>query len=142
MAKVTEDVNDDKKSHNLSKDSSIYAKIAGFNSSRPGLGYGENEQVATSIFSIPYLMKKSCMIDKYCEDTVVKVVEVAIEEIKRCMQAVTTEHDYKASVYAVIKEQYEKYLEEVILEAENPVDIYNDSLFGKTIRNLYTRHRN
>lgn len=95
-------------------------------------GIGKENLPANSIFDIPMLMKKSSTIEIYYEEEVIELLRAEIEEIKRYFSKFCTEKEMPGLVGGLLKEQFEKYMEDMALEREVHPNLYKESLFDRT----------
>ncbi len=98
-----------------------------FSMAEPGLG--TDSKAATSVFSLPMLMKKSTTPDSYYEDSVIAMLRVEIEEIRRYLSRFIGEKDLPAKLGTILNSQFEKYLADVETEKSYEPEIYKGSLF-------------
>lgn len=98
-----------------------------FKCADPGLG--ADRVSATSVFSLPMLMKKSTSPDSYYEDNVLNILKVEIAEMERYYGRFYSAKDLPDALGAVIKDQFEKYLNDVEKEKEVEPRIYEGTLF-------------
>ncbi len=105
--------------------------LSKFAMAEPGIGCDQdgNSEPATSVFSIPMLMKKSTTPDNYYEDSVIEMLKVEIEEIKKYLGRFIGEKDLPAKFGDVLKDQFDKYLKDVDKEKTVEPEIYKGSLF-------------
>lgn len=97
----------------------------------PGVGRGKTENPTHSIFTIPHLMKKSSSPNIYHEDTVIEILRVEIEEIKKYLCNFFTEKEMPEYLHKIIMSQYEKYQEDLKVEETCHPIIYKESLFNQ-----------
>lgn len=101
--------------------------------SEPGLNDGKNIKPATSIFTIPLMMKKSTNTDMYYEDTVLQILKTEIEEVKKYLSLYYTDKELIKVMGEILTEQFNKYLADIAYESKGNKDIYKSSLFASTI---------
>ena len=123
-ASIMEDVND---RVNL-KESMLYDFLKSFTIKEFALKGNK----ARSIFDIPMLMKKSATPDIYYEKDVLCILESELEEIEKYFAKFCSPKELPAAMGALLKEQFEKYLNDVEAESKTRVSIYRESLFDKT----------
>ena len=99
----------------------------------PGVGRGEKAKAAKSIFTIPLLMKKSATPDNYYEESVLEIIKVEIEEIKKYLAGFYSQKELPVIVRDIIMEQFEKYLEDIAVEASCSPSVYRETLFSQTV---------
>ena len=108
----------------------MYTFLDSFIIKEPGIG--EEDTVANSIFDIPMLMKKSSTPEIYYEEDVIQLLRAEIEEIKRYFKKFCTEKELPEVVGGLIKDQFEKYMDDMALESKVHPAIYRESLFDRT----------
>lgn len=129
LAKVNTMAEDDLNEDRSIEDGTLYTFLESFIIKEPGIG--TENAVANSIFDIPMLMKKSSTPEIYYEEDVVQLLRAEIEEIKRYFSKFCTEKELPEVVGGLLKEQFEKYLEDMALESEVHPTIYRESLFDR-----------
>ncbi|MBR4879617.1 MAG: hypothetical protein IKU13_07295 [Clostridia bacterium] len=95
-------------------------------------GLGREKKSATSIFTIPLLMKKSATPDIYYEENVVQILKVELGEIKKYLSKFCTGRELPEIMGRLVMSHFEKYLEDVAVEAASRAGIYRESLFDRT----------
>ncbi len=85
-----------------------------------------------SIFDIPYLMKKSTRSDSYNEDSVLQILRSEIAEIRRYLSRFCSAKELPETMGALLKQQFERYLEDMELESAGTGNLYQDYLFSRT----------
>lgn len=106
--------------------------ISNLSVKEPGLGLKENTVPATSIFSIPVLMKKSTTKDEYYEEYVIQILKVAIGEIKDYLGVFCSEKELPEVMGKLLKEQFARYLTDIEEESKSDKTIFKESLFDRT----------
>lgn len=92
---------------------------------------GEDNRVR-SIFDIPYLMKKSTRSESYYEDSVLQILKSEISEIRKYLTRFCSAKELPETMGEVLRQQFERYLQDMELEAANTKNLYQDYLFSRT----------
>ena len=95
-------------------------------------GIGKDNVAASSIFSLPMLMKKSATPDIYYEDNVIQILKVELKEIKKYLSLFCNGKELSDVMGKLVMEQFEKYLNDVSIESAVRPTIYRESLFERT----------
>jgi len=90
------------------------------------------EDKCRSIFEIPLLMKKSITPDLYDENSVLRIIDVSIDEIIKYVKRICSEKEISKVVGKVLKEQFEKYIANLAIENKDLEYDYYDYLYMKT----------
>jgi hypothetical protein len=98
----------------------------------PGLGSKKEPVPASSIFSIPLLMKKSTTQDEYYEEDMIQIIKVEISEIRKYLEAFYSEKEIPEQMGSLLKEQFVKYIKDVEIESKVDKTIFRESLFDRT----------
>ena len=77
-------------------------------------------------------MKKSATPDIYYEENVVQILKVELSEIKKYLSKFCTGRELPEIMGKMILEHFEKYLNDVAVEAAVRSGIYRESLFDRT----------
>lgn len=85
-----------------------------------------------SIFDIPYLMKKSTKPDLYYEDSVLQILRSEISELRGYLSRFCSSKELPEIMGSIMRQQFELYLEDMELEAQNAKNLYQDYLFSRT----------
>lgn len=125
-ALTMEDINENRSV----EDGILMSLLDTFSIEEPGLGRAKES--ATSIFSIPLLMKKSATPDIYYEDNVIQILKVELMEIKKYLSRFCTPRELPEVMGEIIKVQFERYLDDVKKESEIRRSIYRESLFDRS----------
>ena len=112
------------------EDGTLNTFLESFVIKEPGIGV--DKAAANSIFDIPMLMKKSSTPEIYYEEDVIQLLRAEIEEVKRYYSKFCSERELAGAVGGLLRDQFEKYLEDVALESEVQKNIYRESLFDRT----------
>lgn len=126
--KATDDLNKNRPLEN----GLLLRSINRFSISEPGLCDGEKVKPATSIFSIPLMMKKSSTPELYYEENVIQILKAEIEEIKKYLMMFCNEKEFAKITGDILSEQYKKYLDDISYESKCNPNIYKGSLFSAT----------
>ncbi len=122
---IQDDIND-----NTPLDEGILIKgLKNFSIEEPGIG--KDNSPSESIFDIPMLMKKSAIQEMYEEDSVVEMLRVEIEEIKRYLANFCSNKELPDKLKNIILEQFRKHLSSMKKEHELHPTVYRELLFGK-----------
>lgn len=92
---------------------------------------GEDNRVR-SIFDMPYLMKKSTRSDSDCEDDALNILKAEITEIRRYLSRFCTAKELPEMMGEILKEQFERYLDDMAIESQKSKNLYQDYLFSRT----------
>ena len=133
MARVEAMTADDINKSRELKDGILIRNMNKLSMEEPGVGRGEHAKAAKSIFTIPLLMKKSSTPETYYEESVVEIIKVEIEEIKKYLAGFYSQKELPGVVRDIIMDQFEKYLEDVAVEATCARAIYRETLFSQTV---------
>lgn len=95
-------------------------------------GVGEYNIPATSIFDLPMLMRKSASPDIYHEQSVIEILKVEIQEVKKYLSNFCSAKELTELTGRIILEQFDKHLESVALESKIHPAVYREPLFKKT----------
>ena len=98
----------------------------------PGLGKKEGIVPATSIFTIPVLMKKSTTHEEYYEEYLIQILKVEIKEIRKYLASFCSDKELPDVMGNILIEQFEKYLLDVEEESKADPSIFRESLFDRT----------
>ncbi len=129
-AKIFDDVN---KNRDKSIEKGMLLKnLEKFALVEPGLGASEAPVAATSIFSIPLLMKKSATPDMYYEENVLRIIKTEVAEIRRYLLNFYREKELPEAMGKILKTQFDKYLADMAIEAKTHTTVYRESLFHQT----------
>ncbi len=112
------------------EDGTLYTFIDSLLIREPGIG--PDDAGANSIFDLPMLMKKSSTPEAYYEEDVINLLRAEIEEVKRYFSKFCNEKELPDVVGKLLREQLEKYFEDVALESQVNPAIYRESLFNRT----------
>lgn len=108
----------------------LFTALRAFAVEEPGIG--PDNLPATSIFDIPMLMKKSSTPENYYEASIVEMLRVEIEEIRRYLTNFCSTRELPEIMGRLLMDQFEKHLEAVELERQIHANIYREPLFDKT----------
>lgn len=108
----------------------LFNALKRFSVEEPGIGV--DNVPSKSIFDLAMMMKKSCRVDTFCEDDVVEMLKVVIDEITKYLMKLCKKSELSEITGKIIMEQFNKHLESVALESKVQPDIYQESLFRKT----------
>ena len=78
------------------------------------------------------LMKKSATPDIYYEENVVQILKVELSEIKKYLSKFCTGRELPEIMGKLIMTHFDKYLEDIAVEAAARAGIYRESLFDRT----------
>ena len=92
---------------------------------------GEDNRVR-SIFDMPYLMKKSTRSDSDCEDDALNILKAEITEIRRYLSRFCTAKELPETMGEILKEQFVRYLDDMVIESQKSKNLYQDYLFSRT----------
>lgn len=98
----------------------------------PGVGEKENTVSATSIFTIPVMMKKSTIKEGYYEEYVVQLLKVEIKEIRNYLRTFCSDKELPAIMSEIIIDQFNKFIKDVEEEHKADKTIFRESLFDRT----------
>lgn len=112
------------------EDGILYSALRTYKIYEPGIG-AENLP-STSIFDLPMLMKKSATLDAYCENDIIEILRVELEEIKKYLSRFCNAKELPEVMGKLVMEQFDKHMEAVALESKIHPSIYRESLFVKT----------
>ncbi len=125
--------NDDLNKNRALESGILMRGINKFAVAEPGICDGKNVKPATSIFTIPLMMKKSSTPDVYYEENVLQILKAEIEEIKKYLSLFYTEKELGGVMNKILTEQFDKYLADIAYESKCDKAIYKSSLFSSTI---------
>ena len=114
------------------EDGILYTGLNSVLFKEPGLGNRKEAVPATSIFSIPLLMKKSTTQDEYYEESVVQIIKVELAEIKKYLEVFCAEKELPGRMGALVLEQFDKYVKDAEVESEVDKTLFKESLFDRT----------
>ena len=112
------------------EDGVLYNALNAFSIREPGLGL--DDRSATSIFTIPLLMKKSATPDTYYESNVIELLRVEIEEIRKYLANFCSSKELPEEMKKIIEAQYKLYLDDMKHESEKNPTVYREPLFEKS----------
>lgn len=104
--------------------------LESFSLQEPGLG--TDKVAANSIFDLPMLMKKSSTPDMYYEDSVIQLLKVELIEIKKYLSKFCNTKELSEEMGNILRDQFEKYLDDIAIESQARKTIYRESLFDRT----------
>ena len=110
----------------------LHKYLNNFDLEDPGLGPHGSEVHAKSIFDIPILMKKSSTKDFYYEESVIDMLRVQIDEIRRYLSVFCTPKELTQVMKAILDDQYKKFIADMQVETQNNPALYRESLFYRT----------
>ena len=108
----------------------LFSSLRNLNIEEPGVG--EFNEPATSIFDLPMLMRKSASPDIYHEQSVIEMLKVEIQELKKYLANFCSAKELTELTGKLILEQFDKHLESVKLESKIHPAVYREPLFKKT----------
>ena len=114
------------------EDGILLSGIQNLKIKEPGVGEKANPVPATSIFTIPVMMKKSTIKEEYYEEYVVQLLKVEIKEIRDYLKSFCNDKELPNIMSEIILDQFDKFLKDV--EEEHKVDktVFRESLFDRT----------
>lgn len=134
--KILEDINNRKTNEvnngTLPEDGILLTELNRFGMNEPGLGDKKDPVPATSIFSIPLLMKKSTTQEDYYEENVIQILKVEISEIRKYLMSFYAEKDLPEKMGEIIVDQFNKYIHDVEIESKFDKTIFKETLFART----------
>jgi len=130
LKKVEALANEDLNENRAIDEGILFSFLDTFSILEPGVG--KENSPATSIFSIPLLMKKSATPDMYYEDNVIQILKVEIKEIKDYLSKFCSRKELPELMGKIMNEHFEKFLNDVAAESEVNRTIYRESLFDRT----------
>lgn len=131
LDKVSEDTKRDIDSGLSIENGILFTALNNFKIENPGIGKDKNP--STCIFDFPLLLKKSSTPENYYEKGVLEILDVELEEIRKYLSNFYNEKELRIAMGNIIEAQFEKHLKSVAMEAEMNPDIYNQTLFVKTV---------
>ncbi len=110
----------------------LFSGISRLSIKEPGLGKKNETVPATSIFSIPMLMKKSTTQEEYYEEDVINIIRVEIAEIRRYLENFIPDKEIPEMMGNILLEQFSKYIKDVEIESKADRTLFKESLFDRT----------
>ena len=130
LDKVAIMTEDDVNSKARMDDGMLFSFLDEFSLSEPGIG--ADAVSAKSIFDIPMLMKKSITPDIYYEENVVSILKVELSEIRKYLARFLSHKELCDVMSKIMIDQFDKYINDIKLEAEIDKSIFRESLFDRT----------
>lgn len=123
---IAKDVNDGTEL----EDTMLCSQLRTLAISEPGIG--ADSVPARSIFDIPMLMKKSATPNTYYEQSVIEMLTVELDEIKKYLAHFCTAKELNDTYGKLVLAQFEKHLADMELEKQIHPSLYRESLFDKS----------
>lgn len=132
LAKVDNKTTDDVSRGRPLANGLLMHNINRFSVDSPCLYDGQTEKRATSVFSLPLLMRKSSSPELYYEENVIRLLHSIIAEIRKYLCRFCNEKELPDIMGDLLKEQFNKYLTDMAFEHKSRPSIYRESLFNAT----------
>lgn len=82
-----------------------------------------------SILEIPILMKRSVPAENYYEESMMGILKAELEEIKNYLHRFCDKIEFQKQLMALLKQQYELFIENIETENGTQGELYRDPLF-------------
>ncbi len=93
---------------------------------------GQTEKGATSVFTLPLLMRKSSSPELYYEENVIRLLRAIIDEIRKYLSRFCSVKELPDIMGDLLKDQFNKYLADMAFEHKSRPSLYRESLFNAT----------
>ena len=135
VKKILERINllieNDRNEKKTIEDRTLYKYLIDFKLEEPGIG--KNREPALSIFDIPLLMKKSSLPDEFYEETIIELLKVILNEVKRYLSKFNSDKTLPDAFWNIVRDQFDKHIETLKKERECNPGILDESLTEKTV---------